>query len=263
MRKRRTVPISPTRWQHLTQYLDGFWQWVVGPHVRASAVAVFVTGFAGDLAARRRQPDAYRPESSSSQRARAHSTQERSAGRDHGRTNHDHQGIRRHQDSGSGSNDRSASDQHHSNHHGQATGQHREADADIEAKQTPTPTPPPQTGGAQHGGGNAGGANGHSNAESAPSDNPLTTKALRRTKAFPHHDGTVTSQNGSVSVSTGPDGLSVRTGDISYHAALTPTPTPFPRRALPSQGVTSATPVASGHGPTDPSGGNLSTDFMS
>lgn len=257
------MPISPPQRQHLTQYLNGFWQRVVGPHVRASAVAVFVTGFAGDLAARRRQPDAYRPERSSSQHARAHSTQERSAGRDHGRANHDHQGHRQHHDSGSGSNDRSASDQHHSNHHGRATGQLREADAGIEAKQTPTPTPTPQTGGGHHGGGNAGGTHGHSNAGSASSDNPLTTKALRRAKAFPHHDGTVTSQNGSVSVSTGPDGLSVQTGNISYHAAPTPTPTPFPRLALTGQGVTSATPVASGHVPTDPSGGNPSTDFMS
>jgi hypothetical protein len=119
------------------------------------------------------------------------------------------------------------------------------------SKNTPTPTPTstPEPGG---GGGGGGGDAGHraGNAGSGLFDNPLATKARRRAKDFDNadrdqdDDGTFVDvrtdddsvyETDSVSLVTGPDGLEIVTGNITYVAEPTPIPEPLPGLELPDR----------------------------
>ena len=218
---------------------------VARPRARMAAVAALIAGMAGDLAAHWRQPEAHPGTGSSSHHQRTH------GGRHNAPGDHTH---------GQGRNPSHGSVHHHPGHAG------------GEAKPTPTPTPTPiptGDGGGGHGGGGGGSGHGHGNAGSAFFNRPLATKTRRRAHGFAHHHANAGSQPNGISVSTGPDGATIQTHIISYHAAPTPLPTPFPALTLPGQGAApslgaiSGTPTPSAHHPVDTSGGNTSTRFMS
>jgi hypothetical protein len=105
------------------------------------------------------------------------------------------------------------------------------------------------------------------NAGSDLFDRPLATKARRRAKDFAGQgndnqsnddgqdhgvtgnadsQGETTYQTGSISFTSGPDGIEIHTRNINYTAAPTPTPTPMPRLVLPGR-EPSAT-AGAGHG---------------
>jgi hypothetical protein len=116
---------------------------------------------------------------------------------------------------------------------------------------SPTPTDTPSGGGGGGGGdGGGGGGSGHraGNAGSGLFDSPLATKARRRANDFDNaghdneHDGTLVDvhpqgesvyETNSVAFTTGPDGLEIHTGNITYFAEATPAPEPLPRLELP------------------------------
>jgi hypothetical protein len=242
------------------QRIGAFLRRIAQSRARAGAVAALIAGIAGDLAARQRQPNAHGGKGHSSHHEKNHGS---------------HQGA---------SDNRSQQEAHHQQHGGHAGTHHAAAgggsghghhghgaghgQASGEARQTPTPTPTP-TGHGGGGGGGGGAGKGHGNAGSAFFDSPLATKARRRAHDFAQHNGNAGSQTNGISVSTGPDGTTIQTHNITYHAAPTPLPTPFPRLTLPGQEVApngggiSATPTPSKHLPADTSGGNSSTGFMS
>jgi hypothetical protein len=99
--------------------------------------------------------------------------------------------------------------------------------------------------------GGGGGDAGHraGNAGSGLFDNPLATKARRRAKDFDNadrdqDDGTFVDvrtdddsvyETDSVSLVTGPDGLEIVTGNITYVAEPTPIPEPLPGLELPDR----------------------------
>ena len=101
------------------------------------------------------------------------------------------------------------------------------------------------------GGGNGeGGGNDAGNAGSGLFDSPLATKARRRANDFDNADredddhriivdadpdGESVYGTDSISFTTGPDGLEIQTGNISYTAQPTPTPEPLPRLELPTR----------------------------
>ena len=93
-------------------------------------------------------------------------------------------------------------------------------------------------------------ANDAGNAGSGLFDNPLATKARRRANDFDNadsdqdDDGTFVDvrtdddsvyETDSVSLVTGPDGLEIVTGNITYVAEPTPTPEPLPGLELPDR----------------------------
>jgi hypothetical protein len=130
---------------------------------------------------------------------------------------------------------------------------HDDNASDVHAAQrttptpTATPTPTPEPGG---GGGGGGGNGGGTNAGSGVFDNPLATKARRRSNDFDNAnrdneddrtfvdvdpDGESVYETQSVSLITSPDGLEIVTNNITYFAEATPTPEPLPVLELPAR----------------------------
>ena len=118
-----------------------------------------------------------------------------------------------------------------------------------DATVTPTPTPTEEGGGGGGGGGGDGGMRA-GNAGSGLFDSPLATKTRRRANDFENAnrdpdegrtfvdvspDGESIYETGAVSLITGPDGLEIDTGNITYIADPTPTPEPLPRLVLPER----------------------------
>jgi hypothetical protein len=119
-----------------------------------------------------------------------------------------------------------------------------------DATDTPTPEPTSPGDGGDGGGGGGDGGNRAGNAGSGLFDNPLATKARRRANDFDNADhdrdedgtfgdvdpdGESVYETDSVSLITGPDGLEIHTGNITYFAEPTPTPEPLPRLELPER----------------------------
>ena len=119
-----------------------------------------------------------------------------------------------------------------------------------DATATPTPEPTSPGDGGDGGGGGGDGGNRAGNAGSGLFDNPLATKARRRANDFENadrdrdEDGTFVDvdpngesvyETDSVSLITGPDGLEINTGNITYFAEPTPTPEPLLTLELPDR----------------------------
>ena len=272
------MPSSKTMPAQSVQRLTAVVRRVARPRARAAAAAAFIAGLAGDLAALWRQPEAHPGTGKFSDRQRTHRGRNNATGdHTHGQggsyshIDHDRQADQRHQLSAQAGNHHAGGGGHdHLHSHG--SGDHHAGHAGGEAKPTPTPTPTPTPSGhvgGGHGGGGGGGGNGRGNAGSAFFNSPLATKTRRRAHDFAHHHANAGAQTNGISVSTGPDGATIQTHNITYHAAPTTVPTPFPAVTLPHQvaaprlGAISGTPTPSMHNPADASGGNTSTGFMS
>ena len=132
----------------------------------------------------------------------------------------------------------------------------------LESQQSTTPTPTPTSGdggGRNDGGGGRGdggggrgdgGGNDAGNAGSGLFDSPLATKARRRANDFDNADrdedegrivvdvdpeGESIYETDSILFATGPDGLEIETGNITYFAEPTPTPEPLPGLEMPER----------------------------
>jgi len=229
--------------------------------VRLSAASLLATGMASSLAARKhksRQDDGG---------GRDQANRDRSSGND--RNREDNHGNDPKQDRQLHRDNTNRSDEAGHGGHGHHGGkQELQVDdssdvhsaAQKSATATPTPTPTPTSGGGGGGGkgngGGGGGGNGEGggndagNAGSGLFDSPLATKARRRANDFDNADredddhriivdadpdGESVYGTNSVSFTTGPDGLEIQTGNISYTAQPTPTPEPLPRLELPTR----------------------------
>lgn len=74
------MPMSPTRRTSSMRPLGLVWRWTTKSRGRAAAIAIVMAGFAGDLAARRRQSHTCRMEEAPSQHERAPGAQIHSGG---------------------------------------------------------------------------------------------------------------------------------------------------------------------------------------
>jgi len=185
-----------------------------------------------------------------------------------------HKGHRHDHGDGQGGHhrDRPRHDRARHDHHNQSDQQAQSSDVESEKKNNNNGNDnnnnndnTDTTGNTNDGGGNE--KHHPGNAGSDLFNRPLATKARRRAKDFAGQgndnqnnddgqdhgvtgnadsQGETTYQTGSISFTTGPDGIEIHTRNINYTAAPTPTPTPLPRLVLPGR-EPSAT-AGAGHG---------------
>jgi hypothetical protein len=253
-------PRTPKRWHPWIKRISN-----VAAHI--SAASLLATGMASSLAARK--PNSRQDDRGASDQAH----RDRHGGNDRNQEDkhaNDLRGDRRLQRE-DGDRSHRAGDGGHDHHGGkhepqgdESSGVHSAAQKTQTPTPTPTTTPTPTSGGGGGGGGNHGGGGGNQgggggnhggnnagNAGSGFFDSPLATKARRRAHHFDnaghdhvqdgtvvdvHPDGESVYQTNSVTYTTGPDGLEIHTGNITYSAEATPTPEPLPSLELPEHG---------------------------
>jgi hypothetical protein len=250
-------PRMPGRWRSWIKRISN-----VATHV--SAASLLATGMASSLAARKDKSRNNDPggKDHTDRNRDGHGSERNREAKHADDPREDRRVQREHRDSLHGDGEG-----RHGHHSGKQEPQNDESsDVHSAARQnnpTPTPTPteaPRGDGGGGGGGGGGdggdggdgggGGGSGHraGNAGSGLFDSPLATKARRRANDFDNaghdneHDGTLVDvhpqgesvyETNSVAFTTGPDGLEIHTGNITYFAEATPAPEPLPRLELP------------------------------
>ena len=251
--------------EHETGRSHSPWRWhpwfkrIFNTVTHVSAASLLAAGMASSLAARKNKSR------NDDRGGRDHADRDRDGGNDKNREakrESEPKEDRRHQRENS---DRSNGDGDSGNGN-RGRKQERQDDEPSDAKSvesqqanTPTPTPtaiPDQGrdggggGGRGDGGGGRGdgGGNDAGNAGSGFFDNPLATKARRRADDFENADrdddegriivdvdpeGESIYETDSIFFATGPDGIEVETGNITYFAEPTPTPEPLPALEMP------------------------------
>jgi hypothetical protein len=232
-------PRTPRRW-------DPWLKRISHAAAQLSAASLLASGMASSLAARKRT------NRDDDRGGREKAERDRAGGNDRNREDKQANDSREDRRLERENRDRSHGDG--DGDHGHRSGRHdRQVDASSDSQSVdreqdaPTPTPEPTSPGG--GGGGGGGGNPNGNAGSGLFDSPLATKARRRANDFDNAgreedegtfvdvspDGESVYETNSIALITGPDGLEINTGNITYFADPTPTPEPLPTLELPER----------------------------